>query len=97
MDRQDIFAKIDKEREHQDQTWGHEFDDKNTVNDWLTYMAIYQARAAEMDRETKVLDIDQVKKNVLKSITIGVAMLETIERNENSIAPRHYDRKGDEQ
>jgi len=89
--RQEIFQEIEIERRRQDELWGPDFDDQNTVNDWVTYIGIYLSRAASMDRATKILDMGAVSRNLLKAITIGVAALETIKRN-GILALRHYDR-----
>lgn len=91
MNRHEILEAIVKERMYQDEQWGTEFDDKNTINDWVTYINLYASRATEMNRETRVLDLYNVKKNLLKAATLCVAALEAIERNGHP-ALRHYDR-----
>lgn len=91
MNREQIFAAIEKERAYQNEQWGTEFDDQNTINDWVTYINLYASRATEMDRTTKVIDVQKIKKNLLKAATLAVAALETIERN-GLPALRHYDR-----
>jgi len=47
--RDKIFKEIDKEREYQDNKWGDEFDSKNTLNDWVTYINIYLSNAAKWE------------------------------------------------
>lgn len=89
--REAIFHAINDERAYQDGQWGTEFDDLNTVNDWVTYINIYLSQAAAMNRTTKVLDMGRVSKNLLKAVSIGVAALEAIKRN-GILALRHYDR-----
>lgn len=93
MDRREIFAAIENERAYQDEQWGTEFDDKNTINDWVTYIMHYAGDAARMNRETKILDVPHIEKNLLKAATLCVAALETIGRN-GKPALRHYDRSG---
>jgi hypothetical protein len=83
--RQRIFEEIYVEREYQDGKWGKEFDDKNTLNDWLTYIGIYGSYAAKM-RISK----EEQRNNMLKVAALAVAALETFDRNDG-FAPRHYD------
>jgi hypothetical protein len=83
--REDIFSEISGERDYQDSRWGIEFDDKNTINDWITYINRYMAKAGTFGASKEVQ-----RTALLKAITIGVAALETFDRNEK-FAPRHYD------
>ncbi len=85
--REQIFEEINKEREYQDQKWGSEFDDRNTVNDWATYISIYAGHAADMGN---IHDIEQQRLHMLKVASLAVAALETFDRN-NGFAPRHYE------
>lgn len=82
-----VYEELKVERNYQDQKWGHDFDDKNTLNDWLTYINIYGAKAAAMD----VSKEDQ-RKYMVKVAALAVAALETFDRNDG-FAPRHYDQK----
>lgn len=86
-----IFQAIEKERTHQDTLWGVEFDDKNTPNDWVTYMMYYLGQATAMDRETRRFDGKRFREELLKAATLCVAALEAFDRN-NGMPPRHYDR-----
>jgi hypothetical protein len=83
MTRAEIFKLIEKERAYQDAKWGTEFDDKNTPNDWVSYISIYLGKAVTMpwDREA-------FRTAILKVVTLGVAILER-----EGYAPRHYDPK----
>jgi hypothetical protein len=80
--RQDIFAEIEKERAYQDQKWGRTFDDKNTPNDWITYIAKYLGQAV-----TLPFDRTMFRTQILKVMTLCCAVLER-----DSYAPRHYDK-----
>ena len=80
-----ILEEIKAERVYQDQKWGTDFDNKNTINDWVTYITQYATKAATMG-----LSKDEQRKFILKTATLGVAALETFDRN-NGFAPRHYD------
>jgi len=84
--REKIFKEIDEEREYQNSRWGTEFDDKNTLNDWNTYIGIYGGYAAEMFR-TK----EEQRKYMLKVAALAVAALETFDKNDG-FPPRHYDK-----
>ena len=82
MDRQQIFAEIEKEREYQNHKWGEDFDNKNTPNDWVAYMMKYLGRAVT----TTPFERQAFHIAILKVVTLGVAILERAE-----YAPRHYD------
>lgn len=81
MDRQEIFKLVDAEREYQNKKWGTTFDDKNTPNDWVAYVAIYLGKAV-----TLPWNRDAFRTAILKVVTLGVAILER-----ENYATRHYD------
>jgi len=81
MDRYEIVAAITAERDHQDEKWGTEFDDKNTPNDWIAYLTMYVGRAVTMPWNRM-----QFRIAVLKVAAICFAILER-----EDYAPRHYD------
>ena len=85
MSLQTVLKEICVECEYQDGMGGVEFDDCNTLNDWVTYIAIYTGQAARMD----VLLKDQ-RKNMLKAATLAVAAIASFDRN-GQFAPRHYE------
>jgi hypothetical protein len=78
--RQSIYRDIEAERRYQDEKWGDEFDSKNTLNDWVTYITVYAGRAAEMGQETP-------RQKLLKVATLVVAALE-----QEEWPKRHYDK-----
>ena len=80
-----ILKSILDERPYQDKTWGTEFDDKNTLNDWVSYANTYMGDAARMEATP-----EEQQKGVLKAASLLVAALEAFDRNEG-FAPRHYD------
>lgn len=80
-----IIEEIRQERGYQDSQWGHDFDDKNTLNDWVTAVNQYMAKASGID----VSPEDQ-RKYMLKAGAIIVASLESFDRN-NGFAPRHFE------
>lgn len=85
MFREKIFEEISKERDYQNSKWGTEFDDKNTLNDWVSYMNIYLGQASKIDSNPT-----EQERQLLKAVTIGVAALETLYRN-GKFADRHYE------
>ncbi len=82
-----VTKSIELEREYQESQWGTEFDDKNTANDWATYIAHYTSKATELPWNSKVW-----RKNMLKAATLAVAAIEAFDRN-GGLPPRHYDGK----
>lgn len=85
MERRKIFDQIELERKYQDKKWGDEFDRKNTVNDWATYINIYLSRATTMG-----VSKEEQRKAMVKVATLAVAALERFDEN-GGFAPRHYD------
>lgn len=83
--RDNIYFEIETERAYQNDRWGEEFDDKNTVNDWVTYICHYCTESAMHDPPLEV-----VREKLLKTATLAVAALEAFDRN-GGLAPRHYD------
>ena len=85
MSFQTVLEEIRVERAYQDDEWGMEFDDNNTLNDWVTYIMIYVSQAARMD-----VPHEGSRKNMLKAATLAVAAIESFDRN-GQFAPRHYE------
>ena len=81
MIRSEIFDYIDAERDYQDRKWGHNFDAKNTPNDWVAYITKYAGQAV-----TLPYDAEQFRTQLLKVATLCTAALEQAD-----YAPRHYD------
>lgn len=86
MNRKDILAAIDQEREHQDKKYGVQFDDRNTVNDWGTYINHYVAKMTQFH----VPKQDRIS-FLIKIAALATAALEAKFRN-NGFPPRHYDK-----
>ena len=85
MNRDEILEEINEERRRQSK-WGESFDDKNTPNDWATYIVHYATRACMRE-----LDYGKIKKDMIKVAALAIAVIETMERNEGKLAHRHYD------
>ncbi len=85
-----IFNEIDIERMRQDGKWGHEFDDKNTPNDWVTFVTRYLSRAAD-DTVTQPAHVEKFYRlNILKAAAVCVAALEAYDRAQGTVK-RHYE------
>lgn len=82
MSREEIFEAIEKERAYQDEKWGRAFDDRNTPNDWVSYVAKYLGQSVTMP-----FDRSRFHEQLLKAATLCVAALERDE-----FPPRHYDK-----
>jgi hypothetical protein len=83
--RKRVYADIERERHYQIERWGHEFDKKNTRNDWVVYCIHYLTRAS-----TIVAAEDEFMQNMVKVATLAVAAIENSRVNDGT-APRHYD------
>ncbi len=82
---ENILNEIRKEREHQDQKFGTEFYDRNTINDWNAYLTIHLANAVKMGTSK-----EEQRRQLMKVATLGVAALQAFDRNDG-FPPRHYD------
>ena len=86
----EIYEAIKSERRKQDnERWGVEFDDLHTINDWVTFINRYVAKAAPMrdDNDDHVLAFTE---NLVKAAAIIFAALEAEDRN-GGLPERHYD------
>jgi hypothetical protein len=81
-----ILAEIDGERDYQNKKWGTDFDNKNTLNDWATYINLHLSKAATMGVKS-----DEQRRQFLKVASLAVAALEIFDKN-NGFSPRHYDK-----
>ena len=86
MQRSEVFKLIDAEREYQSK-WGTDFDDKNTINDWIAYIVKYLGNTM-IAAGTNVGQFNnaEFRKQLVKVLALGTAMLER-----ENFAPRHYD------
>jgi hypothetical protein len=87
MERQKVFELIDIERQYQSK-WGDEFDNENTINDWIGK----SGRVQEADgqgcgsSEKQKCRLPQPHFPDTSRCTCAVAVLER-----ETFAPRHYD------
>lgn len=83
MSREGTLKAIDAEREYQVGKWGDEFDSKNTINDWVSYLTRYAGMASNAD------DKEHFQTLMVKVAAIAVAAVEASEKG--GLPPRHYD------
>lgn len=81
-----IFNEIDGELGYQDAKWGAEFDEKNTQNDWVSYITSYAGRAIGFDAPP-----EQFRKDMIKVAALAIAAIETHDSLKGKMAKRHYD------
>lgn len=67
--------------------WGTSFDDKNTLNDWVTYITMYATESAKIGIKN---DSKAIYKKLIKSANLVLLAAERVRKG--TIAPRHYDR-----
>ena len=82
---QEIFDKITNELAYSGVKWGQEFDDKNTINDWSTYIGMYMGKACEMG-----LSPEEQEVRLVKVAGLTVSALKSLKRN-GKFPPRHYE------
>ena len=87
MSRITIFSEINDERAYQDKKFGTSFDDKNTYNDWMSYISMYLSDGGKMKNPK-----DMQRVGLMKAASLCVAALEAFDRNDGMFS-RHYDKK----
>lgn len=80
-----VISNILKELEYAKSKWDIEFDNANTLNDWVTYICMYATDAAKMTSSPS-----EAKKKLYKAAGLAISALSTLERNE-TFAKRHYE------
>ena len=64
--------------------WSEDFDEKNTLNDWVTYACMYATDAAKMG-----ISKDEQHAKLIKAANL--CLLAATRVRTGTIAPRHYD------
>lgn len=77
----ELFAEID----YANEKWGVEFDDENTLNDWVTYICMYATDAAKMTAPPK-----EQRKQLVKCAGLALSALIALDRN-GGFRDRHYE------
>ena len=78
-----IFAEIKDERDYQDEKWGPEFDDKNTLDNWIAFITAYCGIAWQEKHAT------WTRKRLVQAAALAVAACEAFDRN-GGFPPSHY-------
>ncbi len=83
---QQDYDALKREQDYAHEKWGDEFDDRNTLNDWVTYAAMYSTDAARMDCQN---DQDWQYRMLIKAA--GLLMAAATRVREDRLTARHYD------
>ena len=78
------FLAIIREREYAEEKWGAEFDDKNTLNDWVAYATMYASDAPKIGNTG-----EQTYGFLIKAAGLLINAASRV--RENRIADRHYE------
>jgi len=82
--RAEVLNLVRLEMERAETQWGHEFDNRNSLNDWAACMVIYLGKALEMGATPET-----VMKNLHKAA--GITLATIVQYESAGIAARHYD------
>jgi len=80
-----IFGEMLAEQVTAERRWTLDFDDKNTLNDWVIYITQYASSAAKFGN-TK----EETRDQLIKAGGLVIAALKALERNDG-FPKRHYD------
>jgi hypothetical protein len=83
-----FVAAVKLRRAYQDQKakWGHAFDDRNTPNDWVSFIVNYAVKGC-----TFRVTVAEFQEAMVDVAAIALAAVEAVERRGNTLAKRHYD------
>ena len=88
MDNLDrIFEYVKAELLYANDKWGTDFDDKNTLNDWINYIVIYLGHAGSMGTPKA-----EQRVAMIKALGLCMSAIDSFDRNDGW-APRHYEDK----
>lgn len=80
------LEQVRKEAEYAAQKWGTDFDDQNSLNDWVTYITMYASDAARID-----LQDNPDKQYAFLIKAAGLALNAASYVRNGNLHPRHYD------
>lgn len=80
-----IFRDIEAELSYARGKWGTEFDNKNTLNDWVAYTMMYATDAAKMATPSH-----RVRPLLVKAAGLLISAIDRLDEN-GKFAPRHYE------
>lgn len=81
---EDIVQSIVDERAKQVTQWGEDFDDRNTVNDWVATLTYYVGKASNCRPDGRAAT------EFLKVAAVAIAAIEAFGRN-GGFPERHFD------
>jgi len=88
MDNLDrIYEDVKAELNYANERWGTEFDDKNTLNDWINYIGIYLGQAGSIGTPK-----EEQRVQMVKALGLCMSAINSFDRNDGW-APRHYEDK----
>lgn len=79
-----ILGEIGREVCRAKEMWGEEFDSKNNLDNWITYVIKYLGKAAAMGATT-----EEQETNLRKAAGVLIAAIDMLKRQ--GFAPRHYE------
>ncbi len=81
------FAAVTEERIYSLGQWDEsDFDDFNTLNDWVVYICMYATESAKMGRKD---DPTEIYAKLIKVANLALSAARRV--REGTVAPRHYD------
>lgn len=81
----ELLVAVDKEYCYACDRWGREFDDRNTINDWVAYINQYLVLATLAGATH-----EQVEAGFIKAANLAVSAIAALKRN-GKFPERHYD------
>lgn len=82
----DVFSDVMEETLRARAMWRAEFDNQNTLNDWIAFTNIYLGKASSMGASK-----EEVVRGLRKAA--GLVMNALVRAENDMLAPRHYDGK----
>jgi hypothetical protein len=77
-----VLLQVQEERRRQEDMWGADFDSRNTINDWISYICSYATTGRN--------DEAAFRTDMIKVAALAVAAVEAYDRS-GGYPPRHYD------
>ena len=79
-----IYEEVASEIERANKKWGTDFDEQNTLNDWLVYAMIYLGKAGQVDKTE-----DEQRKALIKAAGLVINAINWLDSGD--MPKRHYD------
>ena len=91
---ENIVNEVKTERLRQGDMWGKAFDEQNTPNDWVAFITRYVSEGAYDGWECSYTP-ERFRRCLVKAAALCCAAIETMDRQNGHLAPRHYDAKSE--